>query len=527
MDDSIKKFRKRRDARMGKTEERDAVAEYRKRRDARVDARRYDSNIRKLYGIAISMGISGAKDMEPPELIKALKGEGVNIQKALKSGGNRKGSMEPDSRGYVGGWKPPKVGGMSKGEVNKTLSICNHLGGGNYGKATKVANDEKHTFLWTFTTHGRDHVQQVIDKTNQAADAIEKMPEDSIFRGAKVDRKLMLVSSWFHDTGMDGGNRDWGNDNGDGIRGAHGVESALHVLENAKEISDKLGVDPNKAAYIAFAHTKSKSGINDMTNPDDWKTGLDKLEAAAKERGLPFDRKAVFNGEEPNKDNIHEMMAQVAALRLGDANREAKGVPLMSQSGGKYNIDVHPDMDKAEKLIGERGYKPKDKWKAEVELSEISITDKDGRHILSDDDPKMSKVDGWRFSARVVLGEQNMVQVDSRYNEKHHDLQDDISLANGNDVPWCTTEALLERCGELNTINGVPRAMAVYMNGVKNEAAMSKTAREAYEDMWDKIQNDVGKDGKPKYGGVDRLVLVFDDGSKLPFTDEMNWKGRA
>lgn len=526
MDDSVKRYRYRRSKRLGEEPVVDHVEEYRKRRQKRIDSRRYDSHMNKLYGIAIGMGINGAEEMTPPELIKALQGEGVNIQDAVRKGGNQKGSMKPDSRGYVQGWKPPKVSGMTHGEVNKTLSMCNHIGRGHYGKANKVANAENRPFLWTFTTHGRDHVQQVIDKTNQAADEIEKMPKDSIFGGAKLDRKLMLVSAWFHDAGMDGGDKDWGDDTGDGIRAAHGTQSALHILEHAKEIQ-KLGVDPNKAAFIAFAHTKSKSGINDLTKPDDWKKGLDTLEAAAEKAGINFDRKAVFNGDDPNENNIHEMMAQVAALRLGDANREAKGNELLSQSGGKYTIDTHPDMKKVAEMIEEKGYKPKDRWKAEVANAEISITDQDGRHVLSDDDPKMSKVSGWKFSARVVLGERNMEEVSSRYNERHEDLQEDITLVNGNDVPWSTTEALLERCGELNTINGVPRAMAIYMTGVKNVKEMSPVAKEAYGEMWRRIQNDIDmKTREPKYAGVEGVVLVFDDGSKHVYDNKSNANGR-
>ena len=523
MSDSIEKFRKRRDERMGKAVEMDAVMAYRKRRQKRIDQRHFDSNIKRLYGIAIGMGISGAAEMSPPELIKALQGEGVNIQKAIREGGNRRGSMKPNSSGYVGGWKPPKVSGMDRGEVNKVLSTCNHIGQGHYGKASKVANAPDKQFLWTFTTHGRDHVQQVIDKTNQAADAIDKMPEDSVFRGAKVDRKTMLVSAWFHYTGLDGDSRDWSGDNGIGVRDAHGTESALHILEHANEIK-KLGVDPNKAAMIAFSHTKSKSGVLDLSKPEDWNTGLTKLKAAAEMRGIEFDADSVFGGK-PNEDNIHEMAAQVAALRLGDANREAKGNDLLSQSGGKYEIDRHPDMEAVQKMI-DKG-EVKNPWEAEVANSQISITDKEGQHILSDDDPKMSQVSGWRISARVVLGERNMDVVDTRYNPKHEDLQVDVSLKNGNDVPWCTTEALLERCGELNTINGVPRAMTVYMNGVENEGAMNKTSKAAYRDMWRRICEDRDKSGNLKFGGVSGLILVYDDGSKLVYdSNKGNLEGR-
>ena len=498
MSDSIEKYRKRRDERMGKTVEMDAVMAYRKRRQNRIDQRRFDSNIKRLYGIAIGMGISGAAEMSPPELIKALKGEGVDIQKAIRDGGNRRGSMKPNSSGYVGGWKPPKVSGMDRGEVNKVLSTCNHIGQGYYGKAQKVANADDKPFLWTFTTHGRDHVQQVIDKTNQAADAIDKMPEDSVFRGAKVDRKTMLVSAWFHDTGMDGDNRDWSRDDGTGVRDAHGTESALHILEHANEIK-KLGVDPNKAAMIAFSHTKSKSGVLDLSKPEDWHTGLMKLKAAAEMRGIEFDADSVFGGK-PNEDNIREMAAQVAALRLGDANREAKGNDLLSQSGGKYEVKTWPE-SKDKSTWGS--------WENEVKGSDIRISDKSGDHILSDDDPKMSQTN-WRMSAKVVLGERNMDKVDARYNEKHGYLQEDISLVNGNRVPYSTAEALLERVGELNTINKVPTAIVVYMNGVRGLGDLNENAKKAYDSMWETMNRK-----REKYGRVEAMVLVFDGGAKI------------
>ena len=513
MDNAVERYRKRRDARLGRFEEKDPVAEYRKRREKRLDAR-FDASARLAYGIAKGLGIK-TEGMSPQEVWEAIKGKDPDAYAAAHSGGKRsKRGQEAASRaGFVNGWKPPKVKGMEPAEVHVTLTKCNKIGGGHYDKAGEVARDKKNTFLWTFTTHGKDHVQQVLDETNHAADEIEKMPANSIFKGAKLDRKLMMVSAWFHDTGMDGGKDDWSKDNGDGIRGAHGTNSAIHILEHAKEI-EKLGVNPSQAAFIAFAHTKSKSGINDLTKPEDWKKGLDTLEAAAKKAGVDFDRKSIFGGE-PNEDNIHHMMAQVAALRLGDANREAKGSDLLSQSGGKYEIDSHPDMNKVQEMIEREGLRDSDKWKAEVANSEISITDEDGRHVLSDDDPKMSQVSGWKFSARVVLGERNMETVDARYNDKHQDLQEDISLKNGNDVPWSTTEAILERCGELNTINGVPRAAVIYMNGVKNEGAMNKTAREAYDKMWDRIENEPDKKtGGLKYGGIHAVVLVFDDGTK-------------
>ena len=517
-DKAIRRYRKRRQERLDERlgVEPDIVQEFKARRSERLQSR-FDASARLGYGIAKGLGID-TTDMSPREVWEAIKEKDPDSYAAAHSGGKRsKREQEVSKRsGFVNGWRPPKVSGMDEADVHVTLSKCNKIGGGHYNKAKDVANEDKNTYLWTFTSHGMDHVQQVIEKTNQAADEIDKMPEDSIFKGTKIDRPLMLVSAWFHDTGMDGDDMDWSNDNGDGIRDLHGMNSALHILRHAKEI-EKLGVDPNKVALTAFAHTKSKSGIDDLTDPNDWRDALDRLGNAAKEQGIKFDRKSVFDGE-PTSDNIHQMMAQVAALRLGDANREAKGNDLYSQSGGKYDIDVHPDMNKVAERIKARREKEGEafkgrEWEEEVAEAKISIKDKDGSHELNDDDPKMKKVAGHKFSARVVLGERNMEEVNSRFNKKYGTIQEDITLVNGNDVPWSTTEALLERCGELNTINKVPRALCVYMTGVKNESEMSETAKEAFDKMWLRIRMDKDKKTQlPKYDGVDDVILVFDDG---------------
>ena len=527
MDNSVKRYQKRRAARLAEKQNAhyDSVSAYRQRRADRLQER-FDANPRLAYGIAKSLGIK-TEGMEPKEVWEAIRKKDPGAAAGAKGYGNRgpRGSAtgkgyersretaESKARGggYVGGWTPPAVKGMKTADVRKVLSACNKAGGAHYDRATQVAR-EKPT-LRTFTTHGRDHIQQVVEKTNQAADVIERLQGNHRFQGAPIDRKLMLVSAWFHDTGMDGGEMDWSQDNGDGIRGNHGMNSALHILEHGAEIK-KIGVNPSQAAFIAFAHTKSKSGVNDLMSPEDWKAGLDKMEKAVNEynarnpkKKIEFDRASVFGGE-PNEDNIHHMASQVAAVRLGDANREAN-IELRSQTGGAYKIDKMP---KPEECTS------KD---AEIAAATISITDDGGRHDLDDDGDESLGVlpcESRGYSKMVVLGERNMVGVDAAFNEKHGTLQEDITLRNGNDVPYCTTEALLERCGEMNTINGIPRAIQIRMTGVKSSSDLSDNAVSAYNAMWRRIQKEVDKKtGKRKFGGIGSLILTCEDGSKLVF----------
>lgn len=519
----IERYRERREGRLRERNGRDPVSEYRERRLERIEER-MDANPRVAYGIARGMGID-TTGMSPKEVWAAIRKENPGAAKkertTLKTGDTPNSSGRRESKtGFVGGWKPPKVAGMDHATVRKTLSKCNKIGGGHYGKASEVANASNRPYLWTFTTHGMDHVQQVIEKTNQAADEIEKLLPTDDFTPSKIDRNTMLVAAWFHDTGMDGGDKDWGDDTGDGIRAVHGINSAIHILEHAKEI-EKLGVNPSQVAIIAFAHTKSKSKIHDLMDPSHWQMGVDRIQEAVKEYNaahkgneIRFKPEDVFEGGKPTKENIAAMASQVAALRLGDANREAN-IPLRSQSGGEYKIEsmIKPDECSS--------------WDAEVDGSTISITDNEGRHELSADDPKMSKVSGFRLSKGTVLGERNMVKVNAKAIRGGKALGEEITLRNGNDVPWCTARAIFERCGELNTINGVPREVIINMGGVRSKKDISRHAMDAYERMWRDVKkigetNNGGNNSNKNKLGVTRMVLRFEDGSMIEYVRREN-----
>ena len=555
--DSVEEYRNRRQARL---DERfgvpvDIVEEYRKRREQRLDERfNEDAGVGWVFGILKKNGID-TEGMTVPEAFEELDKlgggkHGGSLKRGNIKGGKKKeeetfkqkgekhqktasGSEEKHERktasglklsqeGYVDNWKPPEVKGMSEAAVNKVLSSCHKIGGSHYDKGTEVAKQPDKSHLWTYTSHGLDHVQQVIDKTNQAADAIEKLPADSAFKGAKIDRPTMLAAAWFHDTGMDGGDDDWSNDDGNGLREAHGKNSMIHILQHANEIGE-LGVDPYKVAMAAYAHTKSMSGIGDLTSPKDWEKGVTRMEEAVKKYNarhegeeIDFDRekveKAIFGGK-PDKDNIHEMAATVAAIRLGDANREAGAGTLRSQSGGDYKIETWPKGQ----------FSSADE---EAANSKISITEDGVRHELSFEDDKMKNNPGHPYSKKVVLGEQNMVKVDTVYNGDYGTLQEEITLDHGEKVPHCTINALLERCGELNTVNGIPRAIKIKMTGVKNWDALDDSVKDAYMGMWDTMQQpkknkkgEIVRDENGKaiypYVGVENLVLEFNDNGKI------------
>jgi len=460
------------------------------RRGIRMDSKdsRFDASARLAYGIAKGMGID-TEGMSPQEVWEAIRKEG-GVGKTAKNGLGNGAKAER---------KTITAKGYSHAETQKFLKSARVASKSHYDKATERANDEKNTSLWTYTSHGQDHVNQVIEETNDAANVLEKISSSADLPIGKVDRKLLLVTAQFHDTGMDGGDKEY--ENGDKLRKDHAMNSAMHILEQSKQF-EKMGVNPSKAALLALAHTKSMSGVNDLANPADWETALEKIEKNVGEynernpdKKISFNRNDVFENGKPTKKNIAEMATATAALRLGDANREAN-IPLKSQTGGEYKIDKMPPRDCNSK-------------EEEIAKSEISITDKDGKHILSNDDPKMSKVRGHAFSKGVVLGERNMVKVDADYRKSDKTLREVVSLRHGNDVPFSTAEALAERLGELNTINGVPRGLKIKMNGVKNFDDMTPQSKKAYSDLWSKTIE--------RMGGINDIVLEFDDGSRYRF----------
>lgn len=420
----------------------------------------------------------------------------------------------------------PKVRGMKSAAVKKLLDTFRASSKRHYDKATEVAKNGKNTVLWTFTSHGPDHIQQVVNETMQAADAMDDLQAHGGFMKGELDRPMLIATAQYHDTGMDGGIKDYSKDNGEQLRKDHGFNSAMHILEDAK-VFESMGINPSKAAFLALTHTKSNSGIKDLSNPDDWKKGLDNMENAvreynerADELGVPhieFDRNAVFGGE-PTKDNIGSMANMTAALRLGDANREAN-IPLKSQAGGVYKIESHP---------GE--------WckSADEEAAEavISITDVTGRHELSADDIMMSKVKGFEYSKKIVLGEQNLMTADAVFDAETNSLQEKFVLRSGQMSPYCTCMALEERLGEMNTINGVPRTIRVRLTGVKNESELNDSAHKAYRELWRTILRGrktyedpitkKKKNGEFKYPGVDGIIFEYDDGSTSTHTREIS-----
>jgi len=319
-----------------------------------------------------------------------------------------------------------------------------------YDEAKEVAN--RYDDLRTYSDHREVHIQMVQEKASEAANVVEQANKDNPLYG-EIDRKELDVSALWHDTGMDGGKfREY--EKGNDMRKDHSLNSAIHALENRKEFED-MGVDTDAVALNCMLHSKSCSGVKDLTNPEHMTLCMDRMDNAVKEYNdkhldnqIEFDKSRWIKGDSKNPDGIYDfkedemanLRATSAALRLGDANRDAPEFP--TTQGGER---IHVDLD---------SYKRNAKtWQEEVETANIYLeNDKGEKTYLSE-----HGVDDKRMGRMFAAGEGNITSMNCVYNSETNSIQEHFLVVDGTSFPKCTQKCIMERFEELDTIKNINR----------------------------------------------------------------------
>ena len=312
--------------------------------------------------------------------------------------------------------------------------------------------------LRTYSDHGENHAMLVAIKSQQAADALEKVCNGNAYYST-IDRLELQVAAVMHDTGMDGGIFKEYTE-GNSLRKDHSLNSAIHVLENRTAIA-ALGVNPDKVALDCMMHSKSCSGVRDLTSHEQWTDCFNRIDAAVEmynakypDNKIYFDKSAWTNGEtyqkysEKNPKQIvevyrfnREILAQsaalIAALRIGDANREAAEFPY-TQGGEKIEVDFDSYISNA-----------KD-WKGEIKKAKVFIIDEDGTRtsLLT------AGVDDSGYGRMYITGEGNL-SMDCVYNSKTQSAQEVFKIHYGKSFPLSTQNCIEERLGELDTMKNL------------------------------------------------------------------------
>lgn len=170
-----------------------------------------------------------------------------------------------------------------------------------YETAIDFANTELAAAFQTYRTHCEGHVVDVASKSIDSAKSIMATLQKFGYSGNVSLYEIYVAGIW-HDVGMAAG--DYGmnaiNSNfnkkdktckpdklvetvksgGNITRSNHTLNSALAILNNASYFSDFLGIDASKLALTVFAHSKSNSGVANLTVASDWNVGIEVLDAS-------------------------------------------------------------------------------------------------------------------------------------------------------------------------------------------------------------------------------------------------------
>ena len=303
--------------------------------------------------------------------------------------------------------------------------------------------------LRTYSDHGTHHAALVAIKSLEAADALDRATLDNPWYSS-IDRRELEIAAYMHDTGMDGGRFKTYTD-GNALRKDHSLNSAIHVLENREAIAG-MGVNVDAVALDCMGHSKSCSGVRDLTSHEQWTDCFNRIDAAVElyndkstwTTGETFQKPSEKNPRRLvevykfNRETLARSAAVIAALRIGDANREAAQFPY-TQTGETIEVDFDSYVT------------PAKDWRAEIAKAKIFIVDENGTRtsLLT------RGVDTNGFGRMYMSGEGNL-SMSCEFNPKTGKIREVFKIFHGKSFPLSTQESIEERLGELDTMKKFP-----------------------------------------------------------------------
>ena len=317
-----------------------------------------------------------------------------------------------------------------------------------------------------FTDHTEDHVEQVAEKSIEAANALEKAiqkgeftvennSDDHIPFVGNIDKSVLEGAALSHDTGMRGDGyavemyedengikrfaKDAdGNfivskeDNGDfnQVRENHSLNSAINILADREKYKE-LGYTDEQVDMMAaecMAHSKSSSGVHNLNSKKDWKECFSCIDAVVQRyrddhpgSNIDFHREYFENDDK----KMGQLATSTQALRVGDVSRNS-GPDAKSQSGDEVHVNRKTLNDGAGTPAGE------------VENADIKRGDED----ISNEK-----------SRKIHAGEQNITD-NHTYCKEDGTLCHKITVNDGTSVPECTIDAITDHVKEFASGQG-------------------------------------------------------------------------
>ncbi len=347
-----------------------------------------------------------------------------------------------------------------------------------YANAKEIA--KRYVELRTYSDHGTHHAALVAEKSLKAADAIDAANFGNPWYSS-IDRLELEIAAFMHDTGMDGGQFKTYTD-GNALRKDHSLNSAIHVLENREAIA-ALGVNVDAVALDCMGHSKSCSGVRDLTSWEQWTDCFNRIDEAVElynykfpAAQIYFDKSTWTTGEtyqtpseknprqlvevyKFNRETLAQSAAVIAALRIGDANREAAQFPY-TQTGDTIEVDFNSYVT------------PAKDWHAEIAKAKIFIVDNNGKRtsLLT------QGVDTNGFGRMYMAGEGNL-SMSCEYNPDTGNVREVFKILHGASFPLSTQECIEERLGELDTMKKFPVEAHIKIVGDYSKVDKKKISR--------------------------------------------------
>ena len=392
-------------------------------------------------------------------------------------------------------------------EVREKHEVARKVSEEYYKKGRELA--ESYQQLRSFTDHNSLHIDQVCEKTLKAAEVLEDCLRNDPNYGP-IDEGEALAAARLHDTGMDGDtSRNYQDidgkgtvDDGTKLRKDHASNSAMHILEN-RDALEAAGVDPDRVAFYAFAHSKSSSGLSDLNSEECWNKAFDNIEKFVEMHNnnpnctqkVSFDR-SKFDDPEVRAS----ARSTIAALRFGDANRDApEGDQNLTQGGGVIEVDSSGY---------DRNHEYGD-WEEERKAFKATATYPDGRvaHTGTDD------FDKTKYSTGIYVGEGNLSTINC-VKGKNNEITEEFAVKDATMAPHCTFNAINERLGEMSTATGIPRAATIKLPPGTSEADAKRIISVYKSDLDKEREKAIRKTGKDPYKDI-RVTVVDGNGGEV------------
>lgn len=356
-----------------------------------------------------------------------------------------------------------------------------------YVENAKLARNNRH--LRSYTDHGFRHQGQVMEAAPKVSSALSEgiargKLDDKVFSEKTVPKDFDAAAA-LHDTGLGGDDliaydRKAGKITGISgdersiafgktVRKNHPLNSALYALQHRESLENQ-GINVDKVAAECFVHSKSASGIYDLTRASgkgSWDEAFSILDDAVsfhneKHPGneISFDRNAF---------DLRQTRTEALALRISDANR-CTDFPGSLFSGERLQA---PSLKKG--LTVQDAYAARG-IKEEAQCYDL-MTDS-GRKI-----PSNSKV--------FLLGEGNVSRCSMTFDKGENKFKESIFIHDGSAYPRCTQRSISDRLGEIGTAHS-PEAFFCDVNFGSSIPAEGSPVRAKYDRWARRVRSSTG-----------------------------------